>query len=256
MRIITISDLHLEGQNMDLKQFDNDLAEADTLILAGDIITAKSLRTNPGKNLEGLLEIAHSRINNIIAVQGNHESYGTSNQKAVSDLEEFYDENNVWFLRDSFLELGGVNFFGGCLGSNFGHDALSFMAAANSINDYRLITNEKSRRWTPRDTKRQYEDFVNNFNFFDKLHGIDVVISHFSPSMSSCHYKWGESPLNKYFHNNMNDFINGRNVKLWVHGHTHDPSHYYIGSTEIYCNPRGYYHENNQLKLGEVINVD
>ena len=29
-------------------------------------------------------------------------------------------------------------------------------------------------------------------------------------------------------------------IKLWTHGHTHDPFDYMIGTTRIVCNPRGY----------------
>ena len=30
------------------------------------------------------------------------------------------------------------------------------------------------------------------------------------------------------------------NIKLWVHGHTHDEFDYKIGITRVVCNPRGY----------------
>ena len=29
-------------------------------------------------------------------------------------------------------------------------------------------------------------------------------------------------------------------IKLWTHGHTHEPFDYMIGETRIFCNPRGY----------------
>jgi hypothetical protein len=31
---------------------------------------------------------------------------------------------------------------------------------------------------------------------------------------------------------------------LWVHGHTHDSYDYWVGSTRVVCNPRGYDDEN------------
>jgi len=37
------------------------------------------------------------------------------------------------------------------------------------------------------------------------------------------------------------DFMLDRpQIKVWTHGHTHDPFDYMIGSIRIVCNPRGY----------------
>jgi len=29
-------------------------------------------------------------------------------------------------------------------------------------------------------------------------------------------------------------------IKLWIHGHTHESFDYMVGDTRIVCNPRGY----------------
>jgi hypothetical protein len=29
-------------------------------------------------------------------------------------------------------------------------------------------------------------------------------------------------------------------IKVWVHGHMHDPFDYTLGETRVICNPRGY----------------
>jgi len=39
----------------------------------------------------------------------------------------------------------------------------------------------------------------------------------------------------------MEDFIlDNENIKVWVHGHMHDPVDYMIGETRVLANPRGY----------------
>jgi hypothetical protein len=47
--------------------------------------------------------------------------------------------------------------------------------------------------------------------------------------------------MNGAFASDLDDFIAYRpQIKLWTHGHTHEPFDYEIGTTRIVCNPRGY----------------
>jgi hypothetical protein len=47
--------------------------------------------------------------------------------------------------------------------------------------------------------------------------------------------------MNGAYSSDLNDFIlDHPQIKLWTHGHTHEPFDYMIGSTRIVCNPRGY----------------
>ena len=82
----------------------------------------------------------------------------------------------------------------------------------------------------------------------------DVVVTHHSPSMKSCHPKWGTHRMNFAFHQKTNALIDEIRPKLWIHGHTHDPSDYVHGPTRVVCNPRGYPGENPeyQIKFVEV----
>ena len=41
--------------------------------------------------------------------------------------------------------------------------------------------------------------------------------------------------------------------RLWVHGHTHEIFDYYIGTTRVLCNPRGYPHERENAKRNPAI---
>jgi len=45
-------------------------------------------------------------------------------------------------------------------------------------------------------------------------------------------------------------------IKLWVHGHTHDPYDYVIGETRVVCNPRGYIGYEAQAVDYELMYVD
>lgn len=251
VKVSAISDLHWEGREISKKDIDNGVGEGDIYILAGDITTTKSVRYGRSEKLRYLLDVIKERYRSAVAVPGNHESYHTEYATTLSVLEKFYEEHGVWFLNNQWLEVEGTTIFGGALGSNFHIDGSKY-AANLYINDYRFI-NHNGVAWSTDDTLKQYEDFMSNLKFFGTT---DIVVSHFSPSMQSSKPKWDGEMLNAYFHNNLDSFIEEHGPKLWVHGHTHDPSDYMIGDTRIYCNPRGYPSEGNELKLGEILNVD
>lgn len=69
-----------------------------------------------------------------------------------------------------------------------------------------------------------------------------VVVGHHTPSHLSVHEKYqGDTVMNGGFSSQLDDFIAYRpQIVAWVHGHTHDPFDYTIGTTRIVCNPRGY----------------
>jgi hypothetical protein len=69
-----------------------------------------------------------------------------------------------------------------------------------------------------------------------------VVVGHHCPSFKSVHPKYAHDKImNAAFASDLDDFIAYRpQIKLWTHGHTHEPFDYTIGTTRIVCNPRGY----------------
>lgn len=86
-----------------------------------------------------------------------------------------------------------------------------------------------------------------------------VVVGHHAPTKASTHPRYKEDTLmNGAYSTDLSELILDRpQIKLWVHGHTHDPFDYMVGSTRVVCNPRGYFgHERQadvfQLKYMEV----
>ena len=69
-----------------------------------------------------------------------------------------------------------------------------------------------------------------------------VVITHMAPSFKSVNQKYlHETTTNGGYASDMSEFIlDHDNIKVWVHGHMHDPVDYKIGETRILSNPRGY----------------
>lgn len=69
-----------------------------------------------------------------------------------------------------------------------------------------------------------------------------VVVTHHTPSWQSCSERFiHDRIMNGAFHTELGDYIAYRpQIKLWIHGHTHDDFDYEISTTRVVCNPRGY----------------
>jgi Icc-related predicted phosphoesterase len=69
-----------------------------------------------------------------------------------------------------------------------------------------------------------------------------VVVGHHAPSRLSTHprYKY-DALMNGAYSSSLDEYIMDHpQIKLWTHGHTHEDFDYMIGTTRIFCNPRGY----------------
>lgn len=84
-----------------------------------------------------------------------------------------------------------------------------------------------------------------------------IVVGHHCPSLKSIHEKYKhDTIMNGGFASDLDDFIAYRpQIKLWTHGHTHEPFDYMISETRVVCNPRGYLgheHRADNFKLQYV----
>jgi Icc-related predicted phosphoesterase len=69
-----------------------------------------------------------------------------------------------------------------------------------------------------------------------------VVVGHHAPSKLSTHPRYKHDTLmNGAYSSDLNEFILAHpQIKLWTHGHTHENFDYMLGTTRVFCNPRGY----------------
>ena len=69
----------------------------------------------------------------------------------------------------------------------------------------------------------------------------DVVVTHHMPHPRSVALRFAHSALNRYFLHDLSHLVDRGRMKLWVHGHTHDPMDYEVNAdTRVVCNPLGY----------------
>lgn len=85
-----------------------------------------------------------------------------------------------------------------------------------------------------------------------------VVCTHHSPSFQSMAPWYANDQLmNGAYHSNLEELMERRPcIKLWTHGHTHEPFDYMVHNTRVVCNPRGYIGHEQRAKDFELKYVD
>lgn len=233
MRILALSDLHLEFGNWDQQKNFLSLLDpdgVDILILAGDICMHKQIIDS--------MSLICKRFENsdVIWVHGNHEYYASNKETVIAHTNEALRQNrNLHWLECSAEVIRGQRFVGTTMWfsySDINNEIESFM------NDFRVI--EDFKKWV-------YQTNLKSTNFIEgSVNESDIVITHHLPSFKSVSSRFSKNDLNNFYVCDMEPFIRKRGPKLWIHGHTHDSKDYDIEhalvprTTRIICNPRGY----------------
>lgn len=256
MKIKVVSDLHLEfpGAVMDFPETDQD--KEITLVLAGDIAV--------GEGVKPYLDKWSKQFKHVVYIAGNHEYYGKVYElvnDALYSLAEDYD--NVYFLNRDFIELDGVQFFGDTFWTP-GGDEWENKIAKQMMNDFRMIKrihgltgdfvniDHVSYLYWFRDTIEAYNKWIDN-----GFQGKRVVISHHAPSSRSIHPNFYGNDLNAFYKFDANKYLKSLdNVSLWLHGHIHSNSDYWLTDTRVVANPKGYIgQENPEFNPNIVLDV-
>lgn len=272
MKIALVSDLHLEFAPIKLPK-----TEADTLLLAGDIVPIAYLedhRTDADarkvkKRVVAFIEESLSQYKQVFHIMGNHEYYNGVWEDTVEGFRELWAEhspnvtvlnNEAVTLDDGFMLASGeakpaLRLWGGTLWTDFaGGNPVHMEAARDGMNDYNLIRHSDEGRnivysryapvtlW-PSDTQEEHENARYALKEAVELCDDDkwIVMTHHLPSWRSIAECHAGSPLNWAYASDLDSFIETHpQIKAWVHGHTHSSWDYTIEGTRILCNPRGY----------------
>jgi predicted phosphodiesterase len=258
MKINVISDLHLEFSDLVLPG-------GDVLILSGDIMEARKLKKTMYDPMNVLLphEDTHKRpdryyrffaeecakYQDVIYVMGNHEHYGFQFHKTWAHINEQLPDN-VHFLENECYTIEDVTFVGCTLWTDMNkEDDLTMYHMRSMMNDYKQITmhNEAKNLYHRLTPERTVETFYRSRDYIRSVvegrHDQKfVVVTHHSPTKMSTHPRYTHDTLmNGAYSSDLSEFIlDNPQIRVWTHGHTHDPFDYMVGSTRIICNPRGY----------------
>lgn len=232
MKLHILSDLHLEFAG-----FQPQPTDADIVILAGD--------TYPGtKGVQwAAANFPHTPV---LYLLGNHEYYGHTLPKLVADLKDAAQGTNIHILENEMFVFEDVEFWGCTLWTDFklfgGDPRIAGIAVEQAMNDYRKIrvlpaysklravntaaVHAKSVKWLEQQrlshTRKR------------------VVITHHAPSRKSVPERFERDIVSAGYASNLDELVVASAAAVWIHGHIHQCQDYYLGTTRVICNPRGY----------------
>jgi len=281
MRVNVISDLHIDFADLTLPG-------GDVLILSGDIFEAKSFKKEiynpemvlleheqadrrPDRFYRFILEECSRKYREVIMVMGNHEHYRFQFHKTYEHIRSQLPDN-VHLLEKESLVLDGVLFLGATLWTDMNRqDSLTLYHMQGAMNDYRQITmlNESTGDYHRLQPEKTVQEHLRTLEYFTTALSENknreggalpvVVVTHHSPSKLSIKPKYEKDVLmNGAYSSDLSEFIlDHPEIRVWTHGHTHDPFDYMIGETRIICNPRGYkYYEERAEEFDPTIGFD
>ena len=263
MKIKLVSDLHLEFSDINIKNGQN----YDVLILGGDICIAQDLHDFPEQNVRtaAMLEMLSSRqekaqrfrdffkrcsfqFPHVIYIMGNHEFYHGKFYAGIEYMrEECAKYPNVYMLEQDTKIINDVVFVGGTLWTNMNkRDPLTMHAMKDMMNDFRIVRNDQREyaAMSALDVAIRHDKTLGYIKLIVQEHKDKkcVVVGHHAPSFKSVSEQYASQTLmNGGYASDLSEFIMDHpQIKLWTHGHMHQPFDYVIGETRVVCNPRGY----------------
>lgn len=244
MRIHVLSDLHLE-----CAPFDPPAAEADVVVLAGDI-----------DNGAAGIEWAKAEFRApAVYLAGNHEYYDGEFGEVQAALAGATQGTRIELLDCSERVIGGVRFLGCTLWTDYSLAAESERAAvieeARRVNPDYLLVRRGDRKFAPEDAIqlcREHRAWLET-ELAVPFPGKTVVVTHFAPHPRSIAPAYANHPANPGFVVDLEPLM-GR-AALWIHGHTHTAFDYAVNGTRVVCNPRGYPGEPTGFRADWTVDV-
>ena len=257
MRCHYLSDLHLETQDFTWR-----LPHGDILIVAGDLGNASCLAparldlysVRQRDRIRRFADAAVANFAHVLLVAGNHDHYGQTLDETIELLRS--ELPGVTVLDDEAIEIGGVQFFGTTLWSDFeGRSEACMDGLRRRVGDYFFIKTAMSGEGSLADgavrlAKFRPEDALAAFDRAMAALGSHlarsaarrtVVVSHHAPSRHGCNPLHAGNGLDGAYASDLDGFIAALDtVPVWVHGHTHIQRTYRIGATDVRTNCRGF----------------
>ena len=260
MKISVCSDLHLEVRGLELTNVDS----ATVLVLAGDICVAAALLDRSDFPAITVAQERSMRFHHffqdccrkwphVIYIMGNHEHYHGDYANTLNHLKSKLSYiPNLRILEEDSVRIEDVTFLCGTLWTDMNSGSQKSMRLVQGMmNDFRCVSNSltphsagRPPKFTPQDAYEVHKDTLEYIRLmtYDRDASKFVVVGHHAPSRLSTHPRFArEKDMNGAFSSDLDWFIEAHpQIKLWIHGHTHDPWDYQVGETRVVCNPRGY----------------
>ena len=237
MKIWFFSDLHLEYAALPKPLA---IPDADVCVVAGDLCNG------PAAGVRWLAEnIAHAMP--CVYVAGNHDFYDGSIREGLEEGRRAAKGfSSVHFLENDVVNICGVRFLGATLWTDYrieGQQHLAMSHARRRMNDHQRIALQLKpwKRFVPEAAYRFHQDsrlFLAAALTADPM--TTVVVTHHAPHRNSIPERLRGDLLNAAYASDLTDVIQAGRPAFWIHGHFHEACDYWVGSTRVVCNPRGY----------------
>lgn len=276
MKLQVVSDIHLEFGPITI----DNAGDTDVLILSGDICVVQDLQErdtyeimdkyDKSSRYHTFFQECCANFPYVIYVMGNHEHYHGDYATSIVKLRERLGYlPNLIILDKEAYRIKDVLFVGGTLWTDMNkEDPVTLAHIKGVMNDYRIILNSnevvhfntpvykdgkhvgrefhtRPAMFTPEDSVKDHKQMLEVIRKAVASVSPDekvVVVGHHSPSKLSTKPRYEKEVIvNGAYSSDLSEFIlDHPQIKLWTHGHTHHEFDYMIGSTRIFCNPRGY----------------
>ncbi len=256
MKVSLASDLHLEFMTkLKAKEFRREpianwknTDNTDILLLAGDILVPNGL-TYQSFVADVFFENITKEWEHIYYIPGNHEYYHGVFPDYNKQLQEYLKNFGVHFMELQTVDFG-VNYqlIGASLWTDMDdQNPVTMRQAQFGINDYSCIKYSGGDILTPAMTVQYHiasRDYVfRRVRLGAKNGKKSIVMSHHGPTFASIAPEFQGDPLNGAYCSDLSKQIleNTESIPLWVHGHMHHKTHYFVDQTQVICHARGYY---------------
>jgi Icc-related predicted phosphoesterase len=234
MKINVVSDLHLEFYPKKALGYLKDVLKdgingVDVLVVPGDILTLVKVELT-----KEVFALFCKEFKHVVYIPGNHEYYGISiglGNQLLQDLQAQFSNLHILDINKP-VTIEGQRFLGAAMW--FPYDPLNIVYE-RMLNDFRYIKDITPYVY---DHNKEFTSWLSQ-----TLEPTDVVVTHHLPTYESVPDEYKVSQTNRFFVSNQETLIMNLQPKLWIHGHTHNPCDYLVGTTRVIANPIGYYPE-------------
>lgn len=227
MRVQILSDIHLERRSLSFPKLLDLDANADVLILAGDIGCPKS------DNYWRFLKWCITNFKYTIVICGNHEyrscmpmTFQQVDEHIVAEIEKLNKgkANRVTFLQNGLnMVIGDVNFIGATLWTNIPQTVSH--AHVSAMNDsFKGMVIQSDVPFTVQNMNILFQYHLANIEkaiIFGKEHNLkNVIITHHAPILKNI-YRVEEYPKNYLYGTDLEQYMRYDLMYAWVFGHSH-----------------------------------
>lgn len=242
MKIDYISDFHLDFHvkhdtnhskwKRQTEQFLEELLPnklGEVLIIAGDL-------SHYNIQSKWILEYFSKLYKQVFFVLGNHDLYLISNNQ--SSKYNHNSKNREYELASKISNLFNVTML--CDFDVYEYEGVKFSGSTN----WYSLTKFKDRQFfnsISNDSRLIKGVDIGHLNYLDvenynKLDGVDVIVTHVPPIIINSHYKYGSTSC---YLNKLKSF----KAKHWIFGHCHEQNVYEKEDVKFYINALGYPNE-------------